>query len=322
MTVTEFKLKEGGRLTYHGTAMRLKPRLLCPLLIGCVLSLSELSALTPVQGGDQVLSPRQVLENIEAKKYSGRRIDLISSKAGLQDVMTDLEKAGGLRLELDPSINDRVTYRMLDVPWDEALAAVLADNSLNISLNLEGTGFKIGRGERVVLALSNRGRAKFILFLYKYLVHIAAGIVLLSALGAGLWFFLRRRARKRTAEKRALLPPNSAELVKNKLVRLLKDERLYRDEDLSLQSLAERLAVSPHQLSWVINEELRVSFASLVNGYRAEEVKSRLADPSLNGSSILRAAMEAGFNSKASFNRAFKAHTGMTPSQYKRNLSG
>jgi AraC-like DNA-binding protein len=63
------------------------------------------------------------------------------------------------------------------------------------------------------------------------------------------------------------------------------------------------------------------SFSSLVNGYRIEEVKSLLADPKSNGGSVLQMAMEAGFNSKAAFNRAFKAHTGMTPSQYKRRVS-
>ena len=287
----------------------------------CLLNLLALPSSGQEAAAEARISPRELLDNLAAKKYSGRRIDLISINAGLQEVMAKLEEAGAIRLQLDPSINDKVTYRMRDIPWDEALATVLADNRLNMLPNLEGTGFKIGRGVKIVLALDDPGRAKFILFLYQHLLQIAAGLVLLSALLAGLWLFRRSRVRLRANNnKKALLPPDTAERIKNELVHLLKDERLYRDEDLTLQSLAEKLAVSPHQLSWIINEELRVSFPSLVNGYRIEDVKSRLADPASDKTSILQIAMDAGFNTKASFNRAFKLQTGMTPSQFKRSL--
>jgi len=266
------------------------------------------------------LSPRQVLDNLAAKTYSGRRIDLVAANAGLQEVMARLEKAGGMRFEMDPSIDDRVTYRLIDVPWDEALAAVLADNSLHIMMNLEGTGFKVGRGRPVVLAFPDTGRTKIVLFLYRHGFKIATGLILLSALAAGLCLLLRRRDRLLINNKKPLLPSDAAERVKNDLVRLLRDERLYRDAGLTLLTLAEKLDLTPHQLSWVINEELRVSFPSLVNGYRIEDVKGRLAEPSSEKTSILQIALEAGFNTKASFNRAFKAHTGMTPSQFKKRL--
>jgi AraC-like DNA-binding protein len=272
----------------------------------------------PVQG--TALSPRQVLDNLAAKTYSGRRIDLIAANTGLQEVMARLEKAGGMRFEMDPSIDDRVTYRLIDVPWDEALAAVLADNSLHIMMNLEGTGFKIGRGRQVVLSLPDTGRTKIALFLYRHGLEIAVGLILLSVLAAGLCLLVRRRDRLLANNKKPLLPPDAAERVKDELVRLLKDERLYRDAGLTLLTLAEKLDRTPHQLSWVINEELRVSFPSLINGYRVEEVKGRLAEPSSEKTPILQIALEAGFNTKASFNRAFKAHTGMTPSQFKKRL--
>lgn len=278
----------------------------------------------PVTGQEAVqgtaLSARQVLDNLAAKTYSGRRIDLVASNTGLQEVMARMEKAAGMRFDLDPSIDSRVTYRLINVPWDEALAAVLADNSLHIMMNLEGTGFKVGRGRPVVLALPDPGRAKLIMFLYNHLAKIAVGLVLLSALVAGLCVLRRRRAALPANNKKPLLPPEAAERVKSELVRLLRDERLYRDASLTLLALAEKLGLTPHQMSWVINEELRVSFPSLVNGYRIEDVKGRLAEPSSEKTSILQIALEAGFNTKASFNRAFKAHTGMTPSQFKKRL--
>jgi AraC-like DNA-binding protein len=284
-----------------------------------------LFALAPPAPGQEAvqgtaLSARQVLDNLAAKTYSGRRIDLIAANAGLQEVLARLEKAGGMRFDLDPSIDSRVTYRLINVPWDEALAAVLADNSLHIMMNLEGTGFKVGRGRPVVLAFPDTDRTKIVLFLYRHGYKIAAGLILLSALAAGLCLLLRRRNRLLNNNKKPLLPPEAAERAKNELVRLLRDERLYRDAGLTLLTLAEKLDLTPHQLSWVINEELRVSFPSLVNGYRIEDVKGRLAEPSSEKTSILQIALEAGFNTKASFNRAFKAHAGMTPSQFKKRL--
>jgi AraC-like DNA-binding protein len=296
-------------------------RLLALVLAGCVLGQPGLAGSSPSQAPEPDLSPRQLRDNLAAKTYSGRHIDLVFSKAGLQEVIGALEKAGGIPLKLDPSIDDPVTYRMLDVAWDEALAAVIADNGLHISLDLEEKGFKIGRGNYVVLAFPERGRAKVVLFLYRNLAAIALGIVLLVGLPIVVRAVRRRRGHRDRNGKRALLPPEAVERVKAKLAQVLKEERIYRDEKLTLRTLAGAVGVSPHQLSWIINEELRVSFPTLINGYRIEEVKSRLADPSFDGASILRTAMEAGFNTKASFNRAFKRQTGMTPSEYRKSLS-
>lgn len=268
------------------------------------------------------MTPRRLQENLAGRTFSGRHIDLVLSKVGLQDVIAALEKAGGIPLKLAPEINDPVTYRMLDVPWDEALAAVLSDNGLFLRINLDESGFKIGRGEQVVLAFPRARRAKIVMFLYKYLVPIGIGIVLAILFP----FVLRpirklREARNRNGKK-ALLPPEDVAEVKDKLTRAMKESRLYRDADLTLQSLAETLGVTSHQLSWVVNEVMGLSFSSLINGWRIEEVKRFLAESDSSGSSILQAAMEAGFNSKAAFNRAFKVQTGMTPSEYKKRLSG
>jgi len=292
-------------------------RLRATLLAVCLISLPGLSA----QESGPSLSARQLQDNLAAKTYSGRRIDLVFTKTGLRDVIAALEKTSGISFDLDPAVNDLVTYRMLDIPWDEALAAVLADNDLHLLLKPDESGFKVARGRMVVLAMPDSGRTKFVLFLYKNLTFLAAGIAALAAFAAGFWLFGRRRGLRRKAGRKPLLTPEAVEQVKARLIRAMQDERLYRDEDLTLQTLSEKMAVSPHQLSWVINQEMNRSFSSLVNGYRIDEVKSRLAGSASNGDSILQMAMEAGFNSKAAFNRAFKAHTGMTPSDYKNSLS-
>lgn len=89
------------------------------------------------------------------------------------------------------------------------------------------------------------------------------------------------------------------------------------EPELSLNALAEQLSLSPHHLSQVINHGESANFYDFVNAYRVEEVKARLSDPSTRSRSIISIAYDAGFNSKATFNRIFKSSTGLTPSQYR-----
>ena len=90
----------------------------------------------------------------------------------------------------------------------------------------------------------------------------------------------------------------------------------FLDADLTLASLAKELKIPPDHLSQVINSELSVNFYDFINGYRVKEAQKRLLDPKNRVYSILGIALNAGFNSKASFNRIFKKHIGITPSQY------
>lgn len=117
-------------------------------------------------------------------------------------------------------------------------------------------------------------------------------------------------------EKSALTPAR-ADLYLSKLVRAMQAEKLYANNGLKLQDLADRIDMSPHQLSQLINEKLGQNFFDFINTYRIEEAKKLLADPAKRQYTILSLALEVGFNNKASFNAAFKKHTGMTPSQFR-----
>ena len=93
-------------------------------------------------------------------------------------------------------------------------------------------------------------------------------------------------------------------------------KRPYRDPAIRLETVAEAIALSTHDLSQVINEEAGMNFREYINTFRVEEVKQALIDPDLAHFSILGLAFDAGFSSKASFNRVFKQHTGLTPTGY------
>ena len=117
-------------------------------------------------------------------------------------------------------------------------------------------------------------------------------------------------------EKSALTPAR-AEACLAKLQHVMAAEKLYRNSELKLADLAEKLALSPHHLSQIINEKLGQNFFDFINHYRIAEAQQWLDDPTKQNYTILSIALEIGFNNKASFNAAFKKHTGMTPSHYR-----
>ncbi|GAB5519357.1 MAG: AraC family transcriptional regulator [Rhodothermales bacterium] len=101
------------------------------------------------------------------------------------------------------------------------------------------------------------------------------------------------------------------------LQQVLSTQRLYLNPDLRLADLAVALGISERMLSQVLSEAVGQSFYDVVNGYRVEAVKYRLADPTSRHLTLLAVALECGFSSKASFNRVFKKQVGLTPSAYR-----
>jgi AraC-like DNA-binding protein len=78
--------------------------------------------------------------------------------------------------------------------------------------------------------------------------------------------------------------------------------------------------IPEYRLRRLINQELgHRNFVDFVNRYRLAETKAALIDPAQEAVPILTIALDAGFQSIGPFNRAFKAHTGMTPSEYRRD---
>ena len=81
-------------------------------------------------------------------------------------------------------------------------------------------------------------------------------------------------------------------------------------------SLAEKLECSREELSEAINKGFLLKFNDFINSYRVEAFKTKLAEGLQDQLSLLGIAFECGFNSKATFNRAFKKFTNVSPTQY------
>jgi AraC-like DNA-binding protein len=102
------------------------------------------------------------------------------------------------------------------------------------------------------------------------------------------------------------------------LDRLMREERLYRDEGLSIAALALKMRVPEYRLRRLINQRLgHRNFRAFLNQWRLDEAKRALADPAQVKVPISTIALDTGFQSLGPFNRAFKAETGITPSEYR-----
>jgi AraC-like DNA-binding protein len=117
--------------------------------------------------------------------------------------------------------------------------------------------------------------------------------------------------------ERSTLTPERAEESLRRLIQVMESEKLYADGGLTLQKLAARLSLTTQHLSQLINERLGQSFPDFINSYRVAEARRKLTDPACRHYSILAVAEEVGFNSKSTFNAAFKKHTGLTPSEFR-----
>lgn len=100
-------------------------------------------------------------------------------------------------------------------------------------------------------------------------------------------------------------------------------EGIYRTPGLSIAGLAERLGTPEHRLRALINQRLgHRNFSAFLNRYRIAEAKALLADRTHVDLPVLTIAMDLGYNSLPPFNRAFRAETGQSPTDYRRAAIG
>ena len=148
-----------------------------------------------------------------------------------------------------------------------------------------------------------------------------AGIVAWSLLDVGRkqsLFVVTAAAPQPVADLAPPTEPGDPQLL-SRLEHLMATERAYRQDGLTIGSLAQRLGLPEYRLRRLINQALGYrNFNSFVNRYRIAEIKAALADPRQAEVPVLTMALDAGFSSLGPFNRAFKAETGITPSDFRR----
>jgi AraC-like DNA-binding protein len=264
------------------------------------------------------LSAEQLLRNLAAKRFEGKPVTIRVTGDRLKSAVEELIKISGLSFVLDPAAAEFVRRTASEenviianqMPWDALLDAILREFQLGIAVEGKRLVIRSAGGDlRVVGITEQESRSS------AWMWMIPAAFVL--AAGAGWIFAAKRKAARDRGRAKFALDAASAEEIKTKILYLFEVEKIYRDEDLSLQTLSARLSLPAHHLSWVINEVLGFTFSRLVNSYRVNEVKKRLGDPDEAGRTILDIAFEAGFNTKTAFNKVFKQQTGITPSEFR-----
>lgn len=118
--------------------------------------------------------------------------------------------------------------------------------------------------------------------------------------------------------ERSGMTADDAARLTSSLKTVMDKEQPWKDSELTLSDLAQRLSTSPHKLSEVLNAQVGATFYDFVNGYRVREVQRRIKAGESKTLKMLALALDAGFASKSTFNEAFKKHTNMTPSQFSR----
>lgn len=108
--------------------------------------------------------------------------------------------------------------------------------------------------------------------------------------------------------------------LKEQLVKLMEEDQLYKDSKLSLQKIASLLNVPRQYISEALNLHMKTSFQDFVNQYRVEAFINCLNNSNYNQYTLLGIAEDVGFNSKTSFNTAFKKFKNVTPSEFKQSL--
>ena len=117
--------------------------------------------------------------------------------------------------------------------------------------------------------------------------------------------------------ERSGLTKEKAEVLKEEVANLVESKSIYTEPKLTAKDLAEKLQISTHILSELLNGYFNQNFYDFINSRRVEEAKKILSDIESQNMTVLAVAFEVGFNSKSTFNSVFKKFTGMTPSQYK-----
>ncbi len=108
-------------------------------------------------------------------------------------------------------------------------------------------------------------------------------------------------------------PGNIDTVWKTKIDRLMSEQKIYLQAELTLPEMAVKLKTNASLLSSAINQIYRKNFNDFINEYRVEEFKIQASSPENKHLTLLAIAYECGFNSKATFNRAVKKFTGLSP---------
>lgn len=130
-------------------------------------------------------------------------------------------------------------------------------------------------------------------------------------------FFRKVSASKNPKYVKSSLSDEQKDEILQQLEKLMREEDYYMNNMASLPDLSKKISCVPHHVSQVINEKLGKNFFEWLAENRIDKSKEILKDPKTANITIEELAEKVGYNSKSSFNKAFKKYTNQTPSQFR-----
>lgn len=106
-----------------------------------------------------------------------------------------------------------------------------------------------------------------------------------------------------------------------RLSEYMTEQKPFLNPSLSIQNVSDSIEIPTRDLSLLINHQLGQHFFDFINTYRIEEAMTILKDEAKNDVTVLEILYQVGFNSKSSFNTAFKKHTATTPTAYRKSMT-
>ena len=198
------------------------------------------------------------------------------------------------------------TVERINLSW---LKFVLTGLVAVKSLEMIELGLWFATGDMKVVVLYYLAQIVFIVFL---------AVMFFKGLRQPEVFAVAEEANHQRKYEKALLSKEQKEEYAKKLEFFMETEKPYLDPLLSLGGLAKKVAIPVHHLSQVLNTHFGQNFFDFINSYRIKESRRLLVDPNNGKRTVLQVVYGTGFNSKSVFNTAFKKHTGMTPSQFRK----
>ena len=117
------------------------------------------------------------------------------------------------------------------------------------------------------------------------------------------------------------MDPQDLSLWKDKIEKLMLEEQFYSNPELSTFLIAQKLETHPKRISQVVNQAFQMNFNEYINSYRIQAVIEQIEKGEHINKTLLGIATDCGFNSKSTFNRAFKKHISMSPKEYIEKIS-
>ena len=121
--------------------------------------------------------------------------------------------------------------------------------------------------------------------------------------------------------KNSSLTPQKRDAYKDSILAFMASEKPFLDPDMTQADLAEQLGISSHHFSEVLHYNIQQNFYNFINSYRILEAQNLMKSAHYKDAKIIAIAFDSGFKSKSTFNRIFKKHTGITPSEFKQKTS-